>query len=101
MRSGSALISTNICGEREGGLSMDREGGMTQEKLISVPKAAKMLRLSIPYTQRLIRSGKIEGKKIERTWFTSEEAVRRYLAPEDGGGRSRVRGRWFGGEEGL
>jgi len=66
---------------------MEGEGSVTQEELISVPKAAKMLGLSIPYTQRLIRSGKIEGEKIERSWFTSEEAVRRYLAPGDTGGR--------------
>ena len=66
---------------------MDREDSVTKEELISVPKAANMLGLSIPYTQRLIRSGKIEGEKIERSWFTSEEAVRRYLAPGEVDGR--------------
>ena len=46
-----------------------------------------MLGLSIPYTRRLIRPGEIEGEKIERSWFTSEEAVGSYLSPRETDGR--------------
>jgi excisionase family DNA binding protein len=78
---------------------MDREGSVAPGRLISVPKAARMLRLSIPYTQRLIRSGKIEGEKVGRTWFTSEDAVRQYMTSEEttAGGRARRRRRFGGG----
>jgi len=49
------------------------------ESLISVPKTATMLGISIPYTQQLLRLGKIEGQKIGRDWFTTEEAIKAYL----------------------
>ena len=52
---------------------------MSKKELISVPKAAQMLGLSIPYTQRLIRSGKIKGQKIEKScWFAFEDSLRAY-----------------------
>ena len=46
-----------------------------------------MLGLSIPYTQRLIRTGKISGEKIEGDWYASEEDLRSYLATRERGGR--------------
>ena len=67
---------------------MGREASVNKEELISVPRAAKMLGLSIPYTQRLIRTGKIRGEKIEGSWYASEEALRSYLAMRERRGRT-------------
>ena len=58
------------------------------DSLISVPKAAVILGHSIPYTQRLIRSGNIKGQKLGRDWFTTEEAITLYVR-----GRRRSRRR--------
>jgi predicted HTH domain antitoxin len=51
-------------------------------KLISVTRAAEISGLTPGYIRRLLRNNIIEGKKIGRDWFTTEETIREYLATE-------------------
>jgi len=46
---------------------------------ISLKQASKISGYHPDYLSYLIRKGKIEGKKIGRDWFTTEEAVKNYL----------------------
>lgn len=48
-------------------------------KLISLKKAAKISGYAPDYLGYLIRKGKLEGKRVGRDWFTTEEALRAYL----------------------
>jgi len=51
------------------------------DKLISLPQAAKISGLTQQHFALLIRQGKLWGTKLGgRDWFTTEEAVREYLA---------------------
>jgi hypothetical protein len=49
-------------------------------KEITVPELAKRLGRSIPYTQSLIRTGKIRGHKCASGWVTTVAAIEDYLA---------------------
>ena len=49
------------------------------ERLISVAEAALLSSLTPSYVRRLLRNGELAGVKIDRDWFTTREAVRRYL----------------------
>lgn len=50
------------------------------EELISLNEAAQKTRLSHSHLRLLVRQGDLWGKKIGNFWFTTEEAVREYLA---------------------
>jgi excisionase family DNA binding protein len=50
--------------------------------LISVAAASALSHLTPSFLRRLLRQGKIEGVKIGRDWFTTEEAVREYMATD-------------------
>ena len=47
---------------------------------ILVSEAAKDTPYSAEYLSLLCRKGKIESKKIGRNWFTTKDAIRKYLA---------------------
>ena len=49
-------------------------------KLISLKKAAEISGYTQDYLGSLIREKKLKGKRIGRNWFTTEEALRRYLS---------------------
>ena len=51
-------------------------------KYISVLRAAEISGFTPGYIRRLLRNKVIEGKKIGRDWFMTEEALREYLAKE-------------------
>lgn len=51
-------------------------------KLISVTEASEISGLTPGYIRRLLRNKTIAGKKIGRDWFTTEEALRKYLEQE-------------------
>lgn len=59
----------------------DPLGDLTS-KLISVTRAAEMSGLTPGYIRRLLRQEQLIGIKIGRDWFTTEEAIREYLATE-------------------
>jgi hypothetical protein len=50
------------------------------ENLITLKKAAKLSGLSASHLRLLVRQEQIWGTKIGRDWFTTEQAVREYLA---------------------
>ena len=51
------------------------------DKLIPLRKAAELSGLSTSHLSHLIREGELWGTKMSgRNWFTTEEAVREYLA---------------------
>ena len=50
------------------------------DELIPLRKAAEISGLSHDHLRRLIRDGKLWGKKIGWSWITTEQAVREYLA---------------------
>ena len=53
----------------------------SREKLITLRKAAEISGLSREHLSLLIRQGKLWGDKMGgRDWFTTERAVREYLA---------------------
>ena len=61
----------------------DREEGEYQPRwneLITLQEAAKLSGLSYSHLRRLARQGDIWAKKLGNTWFTTEQAVREYLA---------------------
>jgi excisionase family DNA binding protein len=47
---------------------------------MSVAAASQLSGFTPSFLRRLLRQGKLPGVKIGRDWFTSEEAVREYLA---------------------
>ena len=52
------------------------------EQLISVSEASRISNLTPSYIRRLLRRQEIAGIKFGRDWFTTEEAIRRYVAQE-------------------
>ena len=50
------------------------------ENLIPLNKAAKLSGLSTSHLRLLVRQKQIWGRKLGRDWFTTEQAVREYLA---------------------
>jgi hypothetical protein len=52
------------------------------EQLISLKKAAENSGYHPDYLGYLIRKGKLEGKKIGHNWFTTEKAVKKFLASQ-------------------
>jgi excisionase family DNA binding protein len=51
-------------------------------KLISVTEAATLSGLTPSYLRRLLRKQELAGVKVGRDWFTTEEALRAYLAQD-------------------
>ena len=56
------------------------KGHQSQDDLIPLTMAAEISGLSHDHLRRLIREGKLSGKKIGWSWVTTEQAVREYLA---------------------
>ena len=50
--------------------------------LISVTEAAALSGLTPSYLRRLLREQRLAGVKVGRDWFTTEEALRAYLAQD-------------------
>ena len=65
-----------MSGENKDLLLYDSEG----RSLISVTTASQMSQFTPSFVRRLLREGRLFGVKIGRDWFTTEEAVREYLA---------------------
>lgn len=59
-------------------------------KLISVTRASEISGLTPGYLRRLLRQKRIDGKKIGRDWFTTEETIREYLKQERRRGRPKT-----------
>ncbi len=51
-------------------------------ELITLPEAAKLSGLSPNHLRRLVSEGEIWGEKLGRDWFTTEQAVKEYIARE-------------------
>jgi excisionase family DNA binding protein len=51
-------------------------------RLLSVTEAALVSQFTPSYLRRLLRTGKLAGVKVGRDWFTTEEAIRAYLAED-------------------
>lgn len=51
---------------------------MLSTRDICVPELAQRLGCSIPYAQRLIRTGRVRGRKTARGWVTTLEALEAY-----------------------
>ena len=58
-------------------------------KLISVNRASEISGLTPGYIRRLLRQERIEGERIGRDWFTTEEAIWKYLDQERRPGRPK------------
>ena len=52
------------------------------EKIISLKEAAENSGYHPDYLGSLIRNGKLEGKKIGRNWFTTEKAIKDFIAAQ-------------------
>jgi excisionase family DNA binding protein len=52
------------------------------EQFISVSEASRISKLTPSYIRRLLRRQEIAGVKFGRDWFTTEEAIRGYLAED-------------------
>ena len=50
------------------------------DELITLQEAAKFSGLSYSHVSYLARNGDIWAKKLGRDWFTTEKAVREYMA---------------------
>ncbi len=51
-------------------------------KLISVTEASALSGLTTSYIRRLLRQKSVAGVKVGRDWFTTEDAIRTYLAQD-------------------
>jgi excisionase family DNA binding protein len=51
-------------------------------KLISVTEASALSGLTTSYIRRLLRQKNVPGVKVGRDWFTTEDAIRTYLAQD-------------------
>ncbi len=51
-------------------------------KLISVTEASALSGLTTSYIRRLLRQKHVPGVKVGRDWFTTEAAIRTYLAQD-------------------
>lgn len=51
-------------------------------KLISVTEASALSGLTTSYIRRLLRQKNVLGVKVGRDWFTTEDAIRTYLAQD-------------------
>ena len=60
--------------------------GKKKEKFLSLSQLSKGTRFSPKYLNLLVRTGKLEAHKEGRFWFSSREALERYLK-----GRKRKR----------
>ena len=58
----------------------DSEGQPGLEDLISLQEAAELSGLSYSHMRYLARNQEIWAKKLGRDWFTTEQAVREYVA---------------------
>jgi hypothetical protein len=52
------------------------------DDLIDLDRAANYSGLSASHLRLLVRRGVIWGKKLGRTWFTTEPEVRRYVSSD-------------------
>lgn len=61
-----------------------KEGSVDEvaERLMSLAEAAELFGLSHSHLRKLVREGKIWGKRVGRYWVTTEEAVAEYLAQD-------------------
>jgi hypothetical protein len=50
------------------------------DELLTLNDAAKISGLSHSHLRLLVRQGELWGKKVGNFWFTTEKAVREYLA---------------------
>ena len=60
-------------------LLVDTQMPITPSREISVPDLARRLGCTIPHAQRLIRTGRIRGRKTACGWVTTIEAAQAYL----------------------
>lgn len=51
-------------------------------RLLSVTEASQVSQMTPSYIRRLLRTNKLPGVKVGRDWFTTEEAIRAYLAED-------------------
>ena len=56
---------------------------MERSPILTVPRVASILGISIPYAQRLLREGKIPGVKTPNGWCATQEAVEEYRAKRE------------------
>ena len=54
-------------------------------KPLSVPDMARMFGLSESAVRRLLAREEIPGRKVGRRWFSTAEAIARWLDTKDGG----------------
>jgi excisionase family DNA binding protein len=52
---------------------------MTEIKLLTVDEIATILRVSKVFVRRLLREGKIKGRKVGRDWRVEETELQRYI----------------------
>jgi hypothetical protein len=58
----------------------DSEDQPGLDELLTLSEAAKRSGLSHSHLRLLVRRGEVWGKKVGNFWFTTEKAVREYLA---------------------
>jgi len=47
--------------------------------MMTIPEAAKLLRLSRQRVHKLVQDGRIRAKRFGRTWVISEGAIKRFM----------------------
>ena len=55
---------------------------MDNHKFLSLAEAAEITGYSSGHLRYLVRTGRLEGVKLGRNWFTTTEAMERYKATD-------------------
>ena len=80
-----------------------REAKLPNGKIIKLydrVEAAKMIGINPMTLDKLVKAGKLAGRKLGRSWAFTEEAITAYLCPQPGEGDQPLR-RGKRGEKGA
>ncbi len=59
---------------------MDNLDNLPLRKLLTIRQAAELADFSISHITKLLQTGKIRGIQKERIWYTTEKAIKDYVA---------------------
>jgi excisionase family DNA binding protein len=57
--------------------------GMSDDKLLNTEEIAEYLRISTVFARRLLRQGKLKGKKVGKDWRVKKSDLQEYLNQDE------------------
>jgi excisionase family DNA binding protein len=57
--------------------------GMSDDKLLNTEEIAEYLRISTVFARRLLRQGKLKGKKVGKEWRVKKSDLQEYLNQDE------------------